>query len=187
MIDRRTKIALDAVKAQASRRLATEGFSPRGIQQRLDLGTDYVMRGVGACESPIEEIMVALLVFGDWHGFHEVTPVPVFLPTMDAPAPKGEILIVPQMQFMRYRADFGIVCRADGPLSSKLFFVECDGAAFHQDGMRDLVRDEYLAALGVTTIRATGSEINADPFAAAQRIIFAVTAWLDDLAEARAA
>lgn len=153
------------------------GMSEEMLVSAWNKGIDYIKAGQRACESTIERIMVAPLVLADWAGFG-MAPTPVYLPDSDEPAPIGDLLIVPQFKFGRYRADFAIIARHDG--CTKVFFVECDGREFHMDQAKDQARDSYLKALGVTLIRLTGRDINSSPAGAAQRVVFVVTAWKAD-------
>lgn len=137
----------------------------------------YIDLGCNACESTIERIMVAPLVLADWHGFYSV-PAPVFMPDSDTLVPVGDIIIVPQMRFGRFRADFAILARHNE--RTKWFFVECDGRDYHMDQAKDQRRDDYLKALGVTLIRLTGRDISSSSMGAVQRVIFVVTAWKAD-------
>jgi very-short-patch-repair endonuclease len=173
-----TRYTLEVAKVQASKRLAAEGYHPATIERRLKIGDEYVFQGWKACESPIEALMVPALVFGDWHGFQDTTPAKLFPPYREDCAPRCDLLIVPQMNFMRYRADFGIICRLERG-ASKTFFVECDGVEFHADWVKDRARDQYCEAFGIETVRLSGIDITADPFAAAQRLVSKVTAWKD--------
>lgn len=73
-----------------------------------------------------------------------------------------------------YRVDFLITYRE--PEQKKAYpvsvAVECDGHDFHEktkeQAQRDKKRDRDLLALGLHTIRFTGSEIWADPFKCVQ-------------------
>lgn len=174
--DRRQTVAAEDIMFRFKQRCFAMGCSPVMTKILLQNGYEDAEKARSVVESPIEDIMVMPLVFADWFGFY-AAPVPVYLEGSSAPAPDSDILIIPQMKFMRFRADFGIVCQAGD--ARKIFFVECDGNEFHQDVAHDLERDRYLKALGVTLIRLTGSEINASPAAALQRVVFVITAWKD--------
>ena len=80
-----------------------------------------------------------------------------------------EVSIKAQQQIGRYRVDFLIVRR-----TIKLV-VECDGHEFHErtkeQAVTDKARDRYLTKEGYRVFRFTGSEIWANPFAAAQEVI----------------
>lgn len=174
--DRRPIVAYEDAIFSLKRRARRMGASHEITIGLIQKGIEYVDLGLPVCESPIEGIMLPPLVFADWHGFENI-PVPVYLDGSDDPAPDSDIIIVPQMRFGRYRADFAIVCQAGD--ARKIFFVECDGSDFHQDAAHDLARDGYLKTLGITLIRLTGREISANAASALQKVVFVVTAWKD--------
>jgi hypothetical protein len=132
-------------------------------------------KGAVLTDSPIERSMLAGLVTGRWNGFETVPPA-----IHDArrgsseDMPPGDIVIVPQMTFLKYRLDFGIVVERHGRLA--IFAVECDGADYH-DIYADQRRDLYLASWGVPTFRATGKALYEDATAEADRVISAICHW----------
>jgi very-short-patch-repair endonuclease len=74
----------------------------------------------------------------------------------------------------RYRLDFLIRHRsASGPYA--FVAVECDGHEYHDrssaDAARDKARDRFLAELGITVLRFTGSEIFRDANACAKQAL----------------
>lgn len=147
-------------------------------------GADYVERraraqydkAVSFTESPIERAMIAALLTGRWLGFETIPPI-VHNATKGSIEllPLGDVIIVPQLAFVRYRLDFGIVVEKDG--RRQVVAVECDGAAFHADAVKDRFRDAYLDSWGVPTFRATGSSLDKDPIGAADEIIGSICRW----------
>lgn len=133
-------------------------------------------KGAELTESPIERSMLAALVTGDWAGCHTVPPI-VHDSRKDASEllPPGEVVIVPQMAFIKYRLDFGIIVERGG--SRTTFAVECDGQAFHSNAELDRRRDQYLQSWGVLTFRCRGSALHEDAIAEADRIISAICQW----------
>jgi len=129
------------------------------------------------CDSPIERNLLAALVTGCW-AFN-----PAVIPTVlnvkgDQRVPKNDVTIVPQLTIGRYRLDFGIVIAKGG--QKHIIGIECDGADFHQDKVKDFDRDEYLAAFGVPVLRFQGSTLHRAPISMADAIIDAITVWRDE-------
>lgn len=74
--------------------------------------------------------------------------------------PEKPVVVVPQFVIAKYRLDF-LVAIKHGE-KQDWFAVECDGADFHsnkQARQRDTGRDDYLRALGIRTVRYSGSWI----------------------------
>ncbi len=119
------------------------------------------------CESPIEALLGAALLFSD--RFNGMPGYPLALARQDElPDWTTEArLLIPQFQLCGYRIDW--VYR-DG---QNLTFIECDGREFHErtkeQAARDKKRDREIQAHG-PILRFTGSEIWADPFHCAAQI-----------------
>jgi very-short-patch-repair endonuclease len=147
-------------------------------------GVDYVERRVHEqygkalqmTESPIERSMIAALLTGRWAGCDTVPPI-----IHDARRDSGELLqlgdvvIVPQMAFLKYRLDFGVVIEKNG--NRQIIDVEVDGAAFHKDAAKDRFRSAYLNSWNIPTFRFKGSEVHEDACAAADEVISAICMW----------
>lgn len=129
-----------------------------------------------ACESPIEEILAAELLFlidgyneveFDWSGGYFRTK-------------KGRELwgdafatyVASQESVEGRRTDFTFHLLCKGTLSTLV--VECDGHDFHErtkeQAKRDRSYDRKLTAAGITLLRFTGSEIFRDPKKCAEEI-----------------
>ena len=87
---------------------------------------------------------------------------------------KDVLVIYPQYQIGRYRADFALFAKFyNGPVVHKLV-IECDGHDFHEktkiQAQRDKKRDRDLTAAGYQVFRFTGSEIFRDAPGCAKEI-----------------
>ena len=129
--------------------------------------------GTSLCESPIEKIVLAAMLAVDWPGLLTIPPL-VHDGRRDALLPNGDVVIIPQMAFLRYRADFGVLVDKGG--RRRLSVVECDGEEFHQDAGRQRARDAYFQSWDVKSFRLTGSEIHQDALGAVGRIVAEVSA-----------
>jgi len=120
------------------------------------------------CESPIEILLGAALLFYD--KFNGLPGYPLALAAQDEQWPPGQEhrLLIPQYKFEEYRIDW--VYR-DGP---NLTFIECDGHDFHErtkdQASRDKQRDRTIQAAGHPILRFTGSEIHKDALYCAAQI-----------------
>ena len=126
------------------------------------------------CESPIERLMLPALVFADYGPSFASFPAQIHIPSQDE-APRGDLVIIPQFAFIKYRFDFGVLADVDG--NWRITAVECDGEDYHQDVMKDRRRDAYLKAFGVKTFRFKGTEIQADPLPLAAQVAAHVQTW----------
>lgn len=128
-----------------------------------------IQRLVNACESPIEKSLAPWLVMQDYGpGFGTIPPV-VHIPKEDEEGPVGDLVIVPQFAFVRYRFDFALVANTAERL--RILAVECDGDVHLDNADRDRKRDAYLARWGIATIRTIGERIYNEPEEVSQRII----------------
>jgi len=128
-----------------------------------------------ACESPIESDMLAALLTGNWPFSLSIAPLSHVAKDYDEPFPLGDVVIVPQLAFLRYRLDLGIIVERDR--GKAIVGVECDGAEFHQDRDRDAARDDYFRCVGVPVFRIRGAQIYSEPTATADTIIAAIEEW----------
>lgn len=129
------------------------------------------------CESPIEEIMLGvLLLLGGARG-----ALPVVLNEMrGSPLAESRMsrfrnaeheyfthgstcVIAPQFKIGKYRVDFCVLFPACRPSDNFHLVVECDGHDFHErtkeQAQRDKSRDRAIQAAGYQVLRFTGSEI----------------------------
>lgn len=146
---------------------------------------------VQGCETPIERVLAWALLKFDYcapcrvhlqAGMHEMTPgfaLEDFLLNLQWSRERGGlsnvILGASQVQVGKHRVDFLLglaMFREESP--PYLLAVECDGHDFHektkQQAARDKRRDRDLAAMGVQTMRFTGSEIWRDPEGCANEV-----------------
>ena len=82
----------------------------------------------------------------------------------------GRFKVVPQYPLGRYRYDFAI----SGLDGTAILLVECDGRDFHsapEQIANDRLKDAFAASIGLSVIRATGSEIHRDAAGVAEAII----------------
>lgn len=121
---------------------------------------------VGLCESPIEQMMLAALAFMVMPGT-DCFPPAIHDVMNGEPWPVKPVVIVPQFVISRYRLDFLVV------VSKTMIAIECDGRDHHTnliDRARDHGRDQYLKALGIKTLRYTGSWITRNQWKVADEI-----------------
>ena len=142
-------------------------------------GWAQVNLGTAACESPIERTMLPYLVFADYHGFQ--SPHANVMTCKEATRPAGDLLIIPQYPFIRYRFDFAVIGSLD--ISNQIMVaVECDGEAFHASPIqaeRDRNRDALSRSFGVEVVRARGTDTHNNPRAVAQRVSDILSSWRD--------
>lgn len=119
------------------------------------------------CESPIERAVLAAFMTANWH-FLDNPFVPVVDVRQKGKLPDMPIVLIPQFVVMNYRLDFAIAAR--GKDRAFVWAVECDGKEFH-DAQADYERDMNLTALGIRTVRLSGSSIYKDPMAAADWVV----------------
>lgn len=133
-------------------------------------------KGEALCESPIERAMLAGLLTAQWSGFDAIPPAVHVAMDKEEMLPDGDIVIVPQMAFLRYRLDFGIVLRLPSGFTQTVA-VECDGADFHTEYRKEALRINYLKSWGIPVFKFTGKEIHADALAVAAKVAFGVCQW----------
>lgn len=122
------------------------------------------------CESPIEQLLLAPLMFISPRCIHPRYDGPGDLPF--------EAKLHVQHQVGPYRLDFAYIVtphkEREGPIR---IAIECDGQEHHssrEQRERDSARQNDLLGYGFTTLRYTGSQIHADPEAVVQEISDAV-------------
>lgn len=130
------------------------------------------------CESPIEQIMAAILAF-TCTGYGYPTVLGMEIESFGA-------IIYPQCLLGKYRVDFCIQCHCDGIF--RYLIIECDGHNFHEktkeQAARDKKRDRDLSAIKATVIRFTGSEIYRNPTSVKDEIESLIFGLMDDVLSA---
>jgi hypothetical protein len=155
---------------------ALMGMNAEGIGYVERQTREQYAKAVTMTESPIERAMIAALLTGRWAGCDTIPPVIHNAAKISTELlPPGDVVIVPQMAFVRFRLDFGVVIEKDG--RRQVVAVECDGADFHQDAVHERFRDAYLHSWAVPTFRLKGSAIHEDAIAAADNLIASICAW----------
>lgn len=163
-----TRVNIEDAMAMFCRSL--HQMSETALNERLESGRLVYNKAISLCESPIEKRFLPWLIFNTHDGLTD-TITDVFDPKDEAFPPTSRMFLVPQMPFLRYRADFALIYRSG--LRSVILAVECDGKDFH-NAKTDLLRDGFFACFGIRTIRLTGSEIWNEPWKAAHRITVAL-------------
>lgn len=155
------------------RRATAYGAGDEAVEKYLTEGLRSVERLHKYAESPIECALAPWLVFSNYPGARGVEPTSVYCPKdgIELEAVYSPV-IIPQFAFVKYRADFAIVC---GPPARRrhIVIVECDGDDAHggpANFERDRKRDGLFAAFGIETVRAGGTEIYTNPHAVMERI-----------------
>lgn len=171
------KLSLELAMRHAAKRADFLGLNGTGLQAALDKGAAYVMKGVDLCESPIEKRIIPWLVFEDY-GPLLTFPAVVHDAKTELEVPPGDIMIVPQFAFAKFRLDFGVIAR--WKLQTKIVAVECDGESYH-GAKRDRARDAYLASWGIPTVRASGREIFNEPRTLSARAASIISDWALEL------
>lgn len=156
-------------------RAAGLGCSEEQIAQVMAEASRQFAKGLAICESPIERMVLAALITAKWPPAWLTLPPLVHDAKVDERMPVGDLIIVPQMAFIRYRFDFGLICEWDG--FRHIVAIECDGADFHKDAAKDRWRELFLASWGVPVFRFTGREIHQDPYHVVETIVGKVCDW----------
>jgi very-short-patch-repair endonuclease len=166
-------ISTDIAIEHASERASRLGLGPAAFASAIERGKGTIEKGAALCESPIEKHVLPWLVFENYDALLTF-PALVHDVKADRLPPRTAVMIVPQLAFVRFRVDFALVGRWKG--KTKIVAVECDGAGYH-GAARDRARDEYLAAWGIETVRAMGSEIKHDPRCLTSRAARLLVDW----------
>lgn len=136
----------------------------QAVKSRMDCATVLF----SACQSPIEEIMAAIIAFIDT-GYD-------YVEYAGQANPKFGAVVRSQYEINKYRVDFLISCYCDDAV--RHIAIECDGHDFHDktkaQAARDKSRDRAITAHGVSVLRFTGSEIFRDPMKVGTEIESAV-------------
>lgn len=143
------------------------------LDQWADAAANY-------CESPIEQLLLAALVFS-CTGYG---PWPMEMWWHDSPfdAPKDSVFVAAQFPFGKYRLDLAMFGQ-DFSGNEFRVAIECDGHNYHKtkDQVRhDRQRDRFLQIRGWRILRFSGSEIWADAEACADEVGEFITELFDD-------
>jgi hypothetical protein len=150
-----------------------EKISNAEVDARIKVARGQIYAAWTICESPIERLLLPFLVFQDY-GPRFRCPANVLV-AEEPEAVDGTILILPQLKVRKSRFDFAVFGTWEG--RSKTIAVECDGAEFH-DPVADFHRDSFNEQeLGITTVRASGSEIHTAPESVAARVGRQMADW----------
>lgn len=148
------------------------------VEERIRGDTE---RFFEVCESPIERMMLAGLLFCPFGYYYH--PPHMLHDSAWPNFPDARVVIVPQQQIVEYRADFAVFVRnfSDDTLR---FAIECDGHDFHEktkaQAARDKKRDRVFQFEGWPVFRFTGSEIFNDLDACINEIDAYVDNWMDE-------
>lgn len=151
--ERANEIYLRNLGAFVSGHVDDEGESQLELLDLFKTRVSTARELFSRCESPIEEIMAAILPFVcTGYGY----------PSDDCGInPKFGAVIRPQHEVGGYRVDFLITFYCEG--YERHIAIECDGHDFHErtkdQAARDKGRDRALSAFGLRLLRFTGSEI----------------------------
>lgn len=154
------KIDISKLTARMGEALDENGFMACYFFHNVEMATRV-------CESPIEAMLAAALLFTD-----RLTPnlSPLILALHCEINDYGDKarLLIPQFKLNDYRIDFAYLEQ------DVLVCIECDGHDFHErtklQAARDKQRDRNIQAAGYPILRFTGSEIWNDPFYCATQI-----------------
>lgn len=162
-------------------RAATLGMGSPDIEKVEARADEQYRKAISLCESPIECMVAAALINADWFGFLTCPPI-VHHPRADKELPTGDIIIIPQFAFVRYRADFAVIGRRGD--EQRIALVECDGEQYHNGG-QDLPRDRYFNSWGIQTYRLKGSDIHRDVAKAILPAVYEFTDWAGAVSRAK--
>lgn len=171
----RMRATFDAAQQSFFRRAGCLGISPDRMNELRDQAWDRAVRAQQYCESPIERMMLGPLLLANYDGFGTI-PAKIFLPKIENTPPAGDVLIIPQFAYVRYRLDLAVI-GFDDQRGVKIVALECDGDDFHQDPLKEQIKDAMFGALNVTVVHATGREINRDAVAVAARVSSVLVDW----------
>lgn len=153
-------------------------YHDTAIKEGIDRANRDFNAGLTLCESPIEALTLAGLLYADY-GRHIRIPPRVCLPG-EPPEDCGAV-IYPQFTINKYRLDFLVIGRSkDGRF--KWINVECDGHEFHQEVSRktwdeDRKRDAAMKEFGMDVFRFTGAEIWQNAMGCAYQVADSLAEW----------
>ena len=175
-LDRREADLVTEICDRAAQRRAAALEMPVPYARKLiDRAKANLVWAYEHCDSPIERRLLPALVFANYGEGFASFPAQIHCPKLDIAPPLGDLVIIPQFAFVRYRLDFAIIAEAEG--RKKFVAVECDGQDYHKDADNDRARDEYLKAFGFDVFRFNGPEIQADPLSLATKVGMHLADW----------
>lgn len=152
------------------------GITGEALETIEGLAISEFEKGSKLCESPIERSMLAALITGDWGDIGALPPrVHDAGRAASEMLPKSPVVIVPQLAFVRFRLDFGLVIVKDRRL--QMVAVECDGKEFHQDANKEAMRVAYLNSWNIPVFKFTGSDLFDNAINSADRVIAGIHDW----------
>lgn len=159
----------------ASHKKKIDGLIKLGAVDAAARYEELCRHDLAACESPIEELLLATLYLHKDGNEFEVVFMGCCKPDRRF-AKDGAILIYQQAKIGCYRADF-LIHDCSYPLEiqrPRWMVVECDGHDFHEktkeQAKHDKRRDRYFQSQGHKVLHFTGSEIWNDASACAEEI-----------------
>lgn len=150
------------------------GIVPERLASIAETAWAQFSKGTVLCESPIERSMLGGLLTANWRGYATIPPL-VHDVRGTEPLPAGDVLIVPQFAFARFRVDFLVAVEINDV--RRMIAVECDGERFHMHADKERARVAYLEAWGIRVFKFKGSDIHADAMAAADRVAQFASEW----------
>lgn len=155
---------------------AQMGMNAAGQEYTERRAREQYAKAAEITESPIERSLIAALLTARWHGFDTIPPL-VHSSAKDSREllPLGDIIIVPQMAFIKFRLDFGLVIEKGG--KRHIAAIECDGQEFHQDVVKDRFRDFYLNSWDIPVFRCKGGAIFEDALKEADEVVNKICMW----------
>lgn len=167
---------LDFGMARVREHALALGMNSEGVEYVERRARETYSNFVHLLESPIERAMFAALLTGRWFGCETIPPAVHNSASGSVEMlPPGDIVIVPQLAFVKFRLDFGVVVEKDG--RRQIVDVECDGADFHKDASKERFRTAYLQSWNIPTFRFKGSELHEDAIRAADEVIASICHW----------
>lgn len=152
---------IDLAQRVFENRLVGLGISGSMAAEAIDQGLARVRKLQSVAESPIERVMAPWLIFDHYGPDFMTVPPTIHIPKEEGAFPGGDICIIPQFAFAKFRLDFAIV--ATTLCARCIVGLECDGAEFHPNAFDDAKRDNYLLTWGIPVVRAKGKDIYATP------------------------
>lgn len=174
------RMSLEAGKTRTIARGQAYGISAEVALGRIGKTELQIAAALPLCESPIERVMLPALAFACYAEKFASFPAEVHSPKNGSPPPLGDLVVIPQFAFIRYRLDFGVIGSFGGRYI--IAAVECDGEEFHSDADKDHRRDAYLKAFGITVFHFSGSDIVKDPCLCASQVAQFVASWRETIA-----
>lgn len=174
------RMAMEGGKTRALARGPHYGIDANTTFKRIGTTELQIVAAWPLCESPIERVMLPALAFACYAEKFASFPAEVHSPKNGSAPPMGDLAVIPQLAFVRYRLDFGIM----GSFRDHhiICAVECDGDEYHLDADKDAKRDAYLGVFGIKVFHFSGSDIVKDPHLCASQVAQFVASWRETVA-----